>query len=109
MSDDVSRALEVLADVIADRVAARLLGDQRPGWMDQASSPLGRRRHCSAVRLRVAAGLSGAAVVGRRHLLSSEALAEELATGGRGKRPDRSRGVAAELRTELALVAGGRR
>jgi hypothetical protein len=52
--DEVVNALEVLADIIADRVADRLLMGSRAGWIDQGSSPLGRRRHCSLVRRRIA-------------------------------------------------------
>jgi len=51
------------------------------GWIDQEFSPLGSRRHIAAVRRRVARRKPGAeldaAIVGRRYLLSIDALAEE--------------------------------
>lgn len=55
-------------------------------WVDQANSTLGRRIHIEVVKRRVAAakarGLNprelGAAVDGRRYLLSQESMAEEL-------------------------------
>lgn len=49
------------------------------GHVDQRRSPLGRRRHCAAVRRRVLAGDEGAAIVGRHFLLSPQALRDELA------------------------------
>lgn len=49
------------------------------GHVDQRRSPLGRRRHCAAVRRRVLAGDEGAAIVGRHFLLSHQALRDELA------------------------------
>jgi hypothetical protein len=82
--------LEELADLMADRVVARLSADL-PGWVDQAGSPLGPRRHIEAVRRRVARGLGGASVVGRRYLLSPEAMAEELASVTRRASRSRSR------------------
>ena len=105
---------EALFDELAERVAAkvseRLRAGSMPGAVAQAESPLGRRRHIAAVRRRVAAGQPGAAVVGRRHLLSTEALAEELSRSGR--RPEASPSpasgsVRAELLNELRLVRGG--
>ena len=62
-------------------VAHEIVTIQREGqseMVDQNSSPLGARRHCSAVRRRLASGKTGAAIVGRKHLLSSAALDEEL-------------------------------
>jgi hypothetical protein len=47
--------------------------------VDQQHSALGRRRHCAAVRRRRAEGADGAEIVGKKHLLSRAALAEELA------------------------------
>lgn len=112
-----SEALGAFLDALAERVAAlvteRLLSGA-PGMTDQAASPLGRRRHCAAVKRRVASGKPGAALVGRRHLLSAEALAEELSRVS-GQRPDdatpspASGSVRAELERELRLVKGGAR
>jgi hypothetical protein len=55
-------------------------------WIEQAFSPLGPRKHIAAVRRRVAEAKErdlastelGAAVMGRRYLLTPESLAEEL-------------------------------
>jgi hypothetical protein len=96
--------LEELADLVADRVVARL-HEGRPGWVDQHGSPLGPKRHCAAVRRRVASGSGDAAIVGRRMLLSPEALAEELSRASRRAKPIRSEGsVTDDLARELRLV-----
>jgi hypothetical protein len=77
-----------LLDELADRIVARLTAGVRADMVDQVASPLGRRRHCAAVRRRVANGEPGAAVVGRRHLLARDALAAELeAASKRRPRP----------------------
>jgi hypothetical protein len=78
--DAIAEALEPLLDALADRIVAKLTAGERSDMVDQVASPLGRRRHCAAVRRRVEAGDEGAAIVGRRHLLSKKALGEELAT-----------------------------
>lgn len=106
-------SLETLLDELAERVAARVAERLRAGSpeaIDQSRSPLGRRRHCHAVRRRLAAGLPGASVIGRRHLLAPEALSEELArTGGAApKQAHPGNSVRAELERELRMVKGGR-
>jgi len=110
-----TEALDALLVALAERVAAlvaeRLLAGQ-PGLIDQASSPLGRRRHCTAVKRRLASGAGGAARVGRRHLLSPDALAEELGrvSGDRAStQSPASGGVRAELERELRVLKGGAR
>jgi hypothetical protein len=111
-----TEAFNALLDEFAHRVAALVaerLTSGAPGMVDQASSPLGRRRHCAAVKRRVGSGKPGAALVGRRHLLSVEALAEELARVS-GQRelvmPSPASGsVRAELERELRIVKGGGR
>lgn len=73
---------EALLDELAERIAARVferLRQGEPGMVAQGESPLGPRRHCNAVKRRVARHQPGAAIIGRRHLLSQEALREELA------------------------------
>lgn len=65
---------------------------ETPDWIPQRDaqgrdSPLGRRTHCRIVRERRAQGKGGAEIVGKKHLLSPEALAEELAL--RSARHDR--------------------
>lgn len=63
-----------------ERLELRLAKCDAPlgGYIDQRSSPLGRRKHCAAVRRRVAAGDEGAAIVGRHFMLSPDALRDEL-------------------------------
>ena len=84
-------------------------------WIDQTQSTLGPRRHCKAVKARIAARLPGAALVGRRHLLSPAALAETLSsTRSKPNAPaeaEQPASVAAELEAALGLrvVGGGRR
>jgi hypothetical protein len=80
--------LEAFAELVAERVVAKLSAGAANAMIDQVASPLGRRRHCAAVRRRVSAGSVGAAIVGRRHLLSREALDAELAA--LAKRPKKS-------------------
>lgn len=53
-------------------------GELIGGYVNQEQSPLGRRKHCKAVRRRLAAGEDGAARIDRVHLLSRDALKEEL-------------------------------
>lgn len=101
-----AEVLEAAAHCARELAAAEKA--ERGDWVDQRASALGSRRHCAAVRRRLAKGEPGAAVVGRRHLLSAESLAEEL----RGlKGPRRSAGpesVGSELRRALSLVGGAR-
>lgn len=107
-------ALDHLLDELADRLATRIVERLRagePDWIDQAASPLGRR-HCAAARRRIASGLPGAAIIGRRHLLSPEALSEELGRASRGRAPAASSPCASirdELAAELRTLKGGRR
>jgi hypothetical protein len=58
--------------------------------VDQRGSPLGRNRHCAAVRRRIDEGKPGAWIVGRKYLLSVEALREELDHLGRRGAAERS-------------------
>jgi hypothetical protein len=71
--------LEALADQVAAKVVQQLTAGSLPGFVDQGGSPLGRRKHIKAVRRLVAADAPGAAIVGRRYLLSKDALVQELA------------------------------
>lgn len=107
-------ALEPLVEAIATRVV-ELLRDQSsrtPSLVSQASSPLGNRRHCLAVRRRIAQDLPGASVVGREYLLTPQALEDELARlarlvrAGLDRRPSPSPQA---LEDELARLARGSR
>jgi hypothetical protein len=81
MTPDLTPLLEAFADMVADRVVQKLRATN-DGMIGQEQSPLGRRRHCAAVQRRVASGQMGAAIVGRKHLLTQAALSEELARLG---------------------------
>jgi hypothetical protein len=48
-------------------------------WFDQRQSPL--VSHCATVTARLEAGLGGARIDGDRYLLSTAAIAEEMANG----------------------------
>lgn len=105
--------LEEVLGKFAELVAAHVVRELRSGPSDlvpQASSPLGKRRHCAAVRARVQRGDAGGCVVGRIYYLTPQALNEELA---KGKPPKRRASVVnvnaphdelAQLRAELGIV-----
>jgi hypothetical protein len=105
----LSAFIDELADRFAARVVSRLREGER-GMVEQAASPLGRRRHRDAVKRRVARGEHGAAIVGRKHLLSPEALGEELARPSKRERPAvaEAGGVRAQLEHEIRLLHVGR-
>lgn len=87
-----------LIEVVAQRAAAIILAalqGQTDSLADQTVSPLGPLRHCAAVRRRIDRGQQGASIVGRRHLLTPEALQEELATATTATRPRRAGRLAA--------------
>jgi len=102
------QALRLLADVLETESSEPAV----VVWIDQTTSPLGRRRHCATVRRRLEQGLPGAVVVGRAHRLTREALDEELTAVSRAHVPTRveteSPTVVDELQRELRLVGGKR-
>jgi hypothetical protein len=102
-SDLLDQLLDELADRLAARVAERLRTAE-PGMVAQGASPLGTRRHCAAVRRRLARGEPGAAIVGRQHLLSTEALGEELGRVSAIRAEPKGESVADQLRRELGLL-----
>lgn len=93
----------VLAPAIAREVVAQLRAGEAPGMLDQSASPLGRRRHIAAARRRVAAGEAGAAIVGRRHLLTREAVEAELADASAKPRKGAPADELAPLRERYGL------
>jgi len=103
-------ALAQFAQDVARLVLDGLRAGSDPAWFDQHRSPAGNRRHCAIVRRRIAEGKPGAAIAGRRLLLSREALEEELARGNKKRSKvapaDDVRGLADEL--GLRVVAGGK-
>jgi hypothetical protein len=56
--------------------------NQADEWIPQKGSALGNRKHCAAVRRRIANAEGGAAIRGKRMLLTTSALTEELIRGG---------------------------
>ncbi len=96
-----ARVLRAAADE-AERVAADEAAERRD-WIDQTRSMLGRRRHCAAVRRRVAAAHPDAAIVGRRYLLSITAHGEELRLVGSRLRLVKTETTAERLRRRLGI------
>jgi hypothetical protein len=79
---DIVEAFEAFADMVAEKVEARL--QQAQGKMiPQGQSDLGPRKHREAVKRRLANREGGAGITknGRQFLLTREALQEELARG----------------------------
>lgn len=103
---DLAAALDLLADALAARVAAKLQEGQR-GMLDQTASPLGRRRHINHVRRLHGQGDAGVAIVGRRYLATREVIDAEL--GRLGRRPAEQADDLSALANELGLrLVGGR-
>lgn len=101
-------ALDDVLATLAKLVAAEVVRELRSGPADlvpQGASPLGKRRHCAAVRSRVAKGDTGGSIVGRLHYLTPEALREELAACRPPKRRAPAlKAVAAAPRDDLAAL-----
>lgn len=102
-----------------ERVVRAELRGVDPRWIEQAFSSLGPRKHIQAVRNRIAEaekrGIDptelGAAIYGRRYLLTPESMAEEL---GRAKplaakrRADNDTNDDAEAEAYAAFLARSR-
>lgn len=102
-------AVELLADAIADRVAAKLRNTSAASWVDQHASALGSRRHCALVRSLMKNGDPRASRVGRRYLLTGDALTEALAHAPKVQSREvhvESETVAQRLDRKLRLVGG---
>jgi hypothetical protein len=72
----LSEILHELAKFLAPLVKAEI--GSSAVWVSQKESPLGRNRHCAAVKRRIAEGSGGATKLGNRCLLTAEALKEEM-------------------------------
>lgn len=70
------------AKQVAKELAKELRAANDADWVPQVGSPLGSRRHCAAVRRRVARGCVDAVIDGKRFLMSREALKEEMLSLG---------------------------
>ena len=69
----------LLREAIRLELRSQSQGDE---WVSQKGSPIGNRRHCAAVRSRIANGEGGAERRGKRFLLMTQALCEERTRGG---------------------------
>jgi hypothetical protein len=78
-----ARALEETVDRLLE-VAEHTPQNDTHEWVDQAHSALGPRRHCAAVRRRLADGKKDAEIIGKTHRLRADAYAEERAFIGQG-------------------------
>ena len=73
--------IDTLVELFVSELARRLgteLASTTHSMVSQHGSPLGARRHRAAVKRRLENGQRGAAIVGRRYLLSHDALQCEL-------------------------------
>lgn len=96
-----------LVERIAALVLERLQVSLRPDdLIDQHSTPLGKRAHCALTRRLAAQKHPGAAIIGRRMLLSRKAITEHLAGLHSPKPYDQKRVVTAgdKVRAELASL-----
>jgi len=92
--DDLLEAAQGLVRLLQRTIVSALRGARQDAgeadggpesrWVDQHESDLSVRQHCKAVRRRRAEGKGGAAIQGRRYLLTREALWEEM---GRSPKP----------------------
>lgn len=96
---------EDLEALVVRAVRRALTAAADDGMTPQSGSPLGPRRHCDAVKRRLAAGAGGAAKIGRRYLLTPAALQEELSqvSSTKAYRPMVEGDPGARLRRELGL------
>jgi hypothetical protein len=106
--------LGALAEILeaAARRARELDAEARAGrrdWIDQSTTALGRRRHCRIVRDRIARGVDGASIVGRRYLLSPDAHDEEIeALAERSAKVPKPESTSERIERRLSLVGGAR-
>lgn len=99
------------------RVMAAELRGADVRWIEQAFSPLGPRKHIAAVRRRLAEAETagrpgtelGAAVMGRRYLLTPESMAEELARAPKKCAPTVANDLDDEESAYAAYIAGSRK
>lgn len=110
MSSDA--ALRALAQALKP-----FLDEIGPGvqLIDQRASRLGSKRHCRAVRARIARGEPGASTVGRNYYLTAQAHDDELARLTRSRHQTAKKPRAKSREEQLAdklglkLVSGGTR
>lgn len=83
MDDILGRFGKAFAAEIARELANQLRAANEDGWVSQANSPLGPRRHCAAVRRRIGRGAIDCIIDGKRYLMTRDALHEELLSLGK--------------------------
>lgn len=100
-----------LVEIVAGRVAARVIDYLRasdiPGYVDQTTSPLGRRRHIAAIRSGALPGVR----VGRRYVAREEDVARYVAqeSGEANTQNTVRRDRVDDLACELSLTDSGSR
>jgi hypothetical protein len=102
--DLLDAVLRRFAEILGPEIAKALRGVSDE-WIPQDGSPLGNRRHCTAVRRRVAKGDLGAVVDGKRFLLSRGALQEEMRALGNSPAAARAIGRVAAPGTPAAKAS----
>ncbi|HWA24390.1 MAG TPA: helix-turn-helix domain-containing protein [Lacunisphaera sp.] len=88
--------IDAVVERVADRVVDKLRGGEIVGYVDQADSPLGRRRHIQAIR----SGALPGTQVGRRYLVRKVDLEKYIAQSSdvtTATPPDAVEALAAEL------------
>lgn len=98
---------EPLLERLAEKFVAKMLVATSARMVAQAGSPLGTRAHRAAVKRRLANGEGGAGISpdGRRHLLTHEALQEEL--GIKRRKPPASETVTTAPKPKAPKDAAG--
>jgi hypothetical protein len=92
--------VEELAERVAQRVVEKLTADELTGFVDQSTSPLGRRRHIEAVR----SGRLPGRRLGRRYIAkTSDVEAYIASTTARADRSNESVDDVDALAAELGL------
>lgn len=100
MSDELDRLVDLLAERIADAVVRRLARASTDEYLDQSTSPLGRRRHINAVR----SGALPGKQVGRLYLARRSDVETFISKQSAREQVRPERDDADELATELGLV-----
>ena len=111
-AENEAGALEALVKMIARAVVAELrAADSHADMIDQTRSPLTAKKHCAIVRARIARGAGGAAIAGRKHLITRGALQEELdaltTRGARKHRATKTPAVSADNDLDVYLARYG--
>lgn len=83
MNTAIDGLMDDLAEILAERVVRKLTAATVSDYVDQASSPLGPRRHIAAIKSGKLAGVR----VGRRYLAHRKDVEELVAQKRRQARP----------------------